>query len=146
MHLIAQAQRAGGVCAFIDAEHAFDPKYARNIGINVENLLIAQPDYGEQALAICETLVRSEAVNVVVIDSVAALIPKAELDGNMGDTHVGLQARMMSQGLRKLTSVTSKSNAIVIFINQLREKVGIILVILKLLLVVEHLNFTLLFD
>lgn len=125
LHLIAEAQKQGGMCAFIDAEHAFDPAYARRIGINVDSLLISQPDYGEQALEICETLVRSGAIDVVVIDSVAALVPKVELEGNMGDQHVGLQARLMSQGLRKLTAVTSKSNSIVIFINQLREKVGI---------------------
>lgn len=125
LHLIAEAQKKNGTCAFIDAEHAFDPAYAKNIGIDVENLLISQPDYGEQALDICETLVRSGAIDVVVIDSVAALIPKVELDGNMGDQYIGLQARLMSQGLRKLTAVTSKSNCIVIFINQLREKVGV---------------------
>lgn len=125
LHLIAEAQKQGGMCAFIDAEHAFDPSYARRIGINVDNLLISQPDYGEQALEICETLVRSGAIDVVVIDSVAALVPKVELEGSMGDQHVGLQARLMSQGLRKLTAVTSKSSSIVIFINQLREKVGI---------------------
>lgn len=125
LHLIAEAQKNGGTCAFIDAEHAFDPNYGKNIGIDVNSLLIAQPDYGEQALDICESLVRSGAVDVVVIDSVAALIPKSELDGNMGDHHVGLQARLMSQGLRKLTAVTSKSNCIVVFINQLREKVGV---------------------
>ncbi|HAR62430.1 MAG: recombinase RecA [Candidatus Margulisiibacteriota bacterium] len=125
LHLIAEAQKLGGTCAFIDAEHAFDPNYAKRIGINVESLLISQPDYGEQALEICETLVRSGAIDVVVIDSVAALIPKVELEGSMGDQHVGLQARLMSQGLRKLTAVTSKSSSIVIFINQLREKIGI---------------------
>lgn len=125
MHLIAESQKQGGTCAFIDAEHAFDPNYAKNIGINVDKLLISQPDYGEQALDICETLVRSGAVDVVVVDSVAALIPKSELDGDMTDHHVGLQARLMSKGLRKLTAVTSKSNSIVVFINQLREKVGV---------------------
>lgn len=125
LHVVAEAQKKGGVCAFIDAEHALDPLYARHIGVNTKELLISQPDYGEQALDIAETLVRSNAVDVIVIDSVAALVPKAELDGEMGDSHVGLQARLMSQALRKLTAVVSKSFAIVIFVNQLREKVGI---------------------
>lgn len=125
LHIIAEAQRMGGIAAFIDAEHALDPVYARNLGVDIENLLVSQPDTGEQALEICEALVRSGAVDVVVIDSVAALVPKAEIDGEMGDAHVGLQARLMSQALRKLTGVTSKSRTIAIFINQLREKVGI---------------------
>lgn len=125
LHIIAEAQRTGGIAAFIDAEHALDPVYARNLGVDIENLLVSQPDTGEQALEICEALVRSGAVDVVVIDSVAALVPKAEIDGEMGDAHVGLQARLMSQALRKLTGVTSKSRTIAIFINQLREKVGI---------------------
>jgi len=125
IHAIAQAQKNGGVAAFIDAEHAFDRFYAEKLGVDIENLLISQPDNGEQALEITETMVRSGAVDIVIIDSVAALVPKAEIDGEMGDSHVGLQARLMSQALRKLTAVISKSNCIVVFINQLREKVGI---------------------
>jgi len=125
LHIIAEAQKKGGVCAFIDAEHALDPQYAKNIGVNIKELLLSQPDYGEQALEITETLVRSGAIDVIVIDSVAALVPKAELEGDMGDSHVGLQARLMSQALRKLTATVSKSSTIVIFVNQLREKVGV---------------------
>src|SRR5947209_5649286 len=125
LHIIAEAQRRGGVAAFIDAEHALDPQYAARIGVSTEELLISQPDTGEQALEIVEVLVRSGAVDVVVIDSVAALVPKAEIDGEMGDTHVGLQARLMSQAMRKLTAAISRSNCAVIFLNQLREKVGI---------------------
>ena len=125
LHVVAEAQRMGGEAAFIDAEHALDPVYARNIGVDIDNLYISQPDCGEQALEITETMVRSGAVDIVVVDSVAALVPKAEIDGDMGDSHVGLQARLMSQALRKLTAVISKSNCIVIFINQLREKVGV---------------------
>ena len=125
LHCVAEAQKMGGTCAFIDAEHALDAVYAGNIGVDVDNLLLSQPDTGEQALEICETLVRSGCIDVVVIDSVAALVPKAEIDGEMGDSHVGLQARLMSQALRKLAPVVSKSNCICIFINQLREKVGV---------------------
>jgi recombination protein RecA len=125
LHIIAEAQRRGGVAAFIDAEHALDPQYASRIGVRTEELLISQPDTGEQALEIVEVLVRSGAVDVVVIDSVAALVPKAEIDGEMGDSHVGLQARLMSQAMRKLTAAISRSNTSVIFINQLREKVGV---------------------
>src|SRR5713226_6471619 len=125
LHVIAEAQRLGGIAAFIDAEHALDPKYAQRLGINIDELLISQPDTGEQALEITETLVRSNAVDVIVIDSVAALVPRAELDGDMGDSLPGLQARLMSQALRKLTSAISRSGAIVIFINQIREKIGI---------------------
>jgi len=125
LHVVAEAQRQGGVAAFVDAEHALDPIYASRIGVNIDDLLISQPDTGEQALDIVEVLVRSGAVDVIVIDSVAALVPKAEIEGEMGDTHVGLQARLMSQALRKLTAAISKSNATVIFLNQLREKVGI---------------------
>ena len=125
LHAIAQAQKQGGIAAFIDAEHALDPIYARHLGVDTQNLLISQPDTGEQALEICEMLVRSGAIDIIVIDSVAALVPKAELEGEMGDSHVGLQARLMSQALRKLTGIISKSKTIVIFINQLREKVGI---------------------
>lgn len=125
LHIIAEAQKLGGIAAFIDAEHALDPNYAKNIGVDIDNLLVAQPDTGEQALEICEHLVRSGAVDIVVIDSVAALVPKAEIDGEMGDSHVGLQARLMSQALRKLTGITSKSRSVVVFINQLREKVGV---------------------
>ncbi|MHB8490102.1 MAG: recombinase RecA [Candidatus Dormibacteria bacterium] len=125
LHVIAEAQRRGGVAAFIDAEHALDPQYASRIGVNTEELLISQPDTGEQALEIVEVLVRSGAVDVVVIDSVAALVPKAEIDGEMGDSHVGLQARLMSQAMRKLTGAISRSNTSVIFINQLREKIGV---------------------
>jgi recombination protein RecA len=125
LHIIAEAQKQGGVAAFVDAEHALDPLYARRIGVNIDELLISQPDTGEQALDIVEVLVRSGALDVIVIDSVAALVPKAEIEGEMGDTHVGLQARLMSQALRKLTAAISKSNSTVIFLNQLREKVGI---------------------
>ena len=125
LHILAEAQKAGGVAAFIDAEHALDPAYAARIGVNTDELLISQPDTGEQALEIVEVLVRSQAVDVVVIDSVAALVPKAEIEGEMGDTHVGLQARLMSQAMRKLTAAISRSNCVVIFINQLREKVGL---------------------
>ncbi|MHC4447083.1 MAG: recombinase RecA, partial [Planctomycetota bacterium] len=121
----AHAQRGGGVAAFIDAEHALDPTWARRVGVNLEELLVSQPDTGEQALEICEHLVRSNAVDVIVIDSVAALIPRAEIEGEMGDTHVGLQARLMSQAMRKLTGAISKSSCVVIFINQLREKIGV---------------------
>lgn len=124
-HAIAEVQKAGGVAAFIDAEHALDPAYAKKIGVDVENLLISQPDYGEQALDIVETLVRSNAVDIIVIDSVAALTPKSELDGEMGDSHMGLQARLMSQALRKLTAISNKSNTIIIFINQIRQKIGV---------------------
>lgn len=126
LHAIAQAQSEGGMAAFIDAEHALDPLYAKNLGVDINNLLVAQPDSGEQALEIAEALVRSGAIDVVVIDSVAALVPRAELDGEMGDVHVGLQARLMSQALRKLTAHISKSRACIIFINQIREKVGVI--------------------
>ena len=125
LHIIAEAQKLGGTCAFIDAEHALDPIYAEKLGVNTSELYVSQPDNGEQALNICDTLVRSGAFAIIVVDSVAALTPKAEIDGEMGDNHVGLQARMMSQALRKLTSITSKSNTTVIFINQLREKVGV---------------------
>ncbi len=125
LHVVANAQKEGGVCAFIDAEHALDPQYAKKLGVDIDNLLISQPDTGEQALEITETLVRSNAVDVIVIDSVAALVPRAEIEGEMGDTHVGLQARLMSQALRKLTGIVSKSNTCVIFINQIREKVGV---------------------
>ncbi|MCM1104008.1 MAG: recombinase RecA [Clostridium sp.] len=125
LHMIAQVQKSGGIAGFIDAEHALDPIYAKNIGVDIDNLYISQPDCGEQALEITETMVRSGAVDIVVVDSVAALVPKAEIDGDMGDAHVGLQARLMSQALRKLTGVISKSNCTVVFINQLREKVGI---------------------
>ena len=125
LHIIAEAQKTGGVAAFIDAEHALDPLYARNLGVDIDNLLISQPDTGEQALEIAEALVRSGAVDVVVIDSVAALVPRAEIEGEMGDAHVGLQARLMSQALRKLTGAISKSHTIAVFINQIREKVGI---------------------
>ena len=125
LHVAAEAQKIGGVCAFVDAEHALDPVYAKKLGVNVEDLLISQPDAGEQALEIADTLVRSGAVDVLVIDSVAALVPRAELEGDMGDTHVGLQARLMSQALRKLTSSISKSRTTVIFINQIRMKIGV---------------------
>ena len=125
LHCVAEVQKRGGIAGFIDAEHALDPVYARNIGVDIDNLYISQPDCGEQALEITETMVRSGAVDIVIVDSVAALVPKAEIDGDMGDSHVGLQARLMSQALRKLTAVISKSNCIVIFINQLREKVGV---------------------
>ena len=123
LHMVAEVQKRGGIAGFIDAEHALDPVYARNIGVNIDELYISQPDNGEQALEITETLVRSGAVDIIIVDSVAALVPKAEIDGDMGDSHVGLQARLMSQALRKLTAVISKTNCIVIFINQLREKV-----------------------
>lgn len=125
LHMVAEVQKRGGIAGFIDAEHALDPVYARNIGVDIDNLYISQPDNGEQALEITETMVRSGAVDIVIVDSVAALVPKAEIDGEMGDSHVGLQARLMSQALRKLTAVISRSNCIVIFINQLREKVGV---------------------
>lgn len=125
LHMVAAVQKQGGIAGFIDAEHALDPVYAKNIGVNIDELYISQPDNGEQALEITETMVRSGAVDIVIVDSVAALVPKAEIDGDMGDSHVGLQARLMSQALRKLTAVISKSNCIVIFINQLREKVGV---------------------
>ena len=125
LHMIAEVQKQGGIAGFIDAEHALDPVYAKNIGVDVDNLYISQPDNGEQALEITETMVRSGAIDIVIVDSVAALVPKAEIDGDMGDSHVGLQARLMSQALRKLTGVISKSNCTVVFINQLREKVGI---------------------
>lgn len=125
LHAIAQAQKAGGTCAFVDAEHALDPSYARKLGVNIDELLISQPDAGEQALEIADTLVRSGAVDVLVVDSVAALVPRAELEGEMGDSHVGLHARLMSQALRKLTGSISKSNCLVIFINQIRLKIGV---------------------
>ena len=125
LHAIAEAQKQGGVAAFIDAEHALDPVYARNLGVDIDNLIVAQPDTGEQALEIAEQLIRSGAVDIITIDSVAALVPKAEIDGEMGDSHVGLQARLMSQALRKITGVLNKSKTVAIFINQLREKVGI---------------------
>ena len=125
LHMVAEVQKRGGIAGFIDAEHALDPAYAKKIGVDIDNLYISQPDNGEQALEITETMVRSGAIDIVVVDSVAALTPKAEIDGDMGDSHVGLQARLMSQALRKLTAVISKSNCTVIFINQLREKVGI---------------------
>ena len=125
LHMVAEVQKRGGIAGFIDAEHALDPAYAKNIGVDIENLYISQPDNGEQALEITETMVRSGAVDIISVDSVAALVPKAEIDGDMGDSHVGLQARLMSQALRKLTAAISKSNCIVIFINQLREKVGV---------------------
>ena len=126
LHMVAEVQKRGGIAAFVDAEHALDPGYARNIGVDIDNLYISQPDNGEQGLEIAETMVRSGAVDIVVVDSVAALVPRAEIDGEMGDSHMGLQARLMSQALRKLTSVISKSNCSIIFINQLREKIGII--------------------
>ena len=125
LHMIAEAQKTGGKAAFIDAEHALDPEYARNLGVNIDKLVVSQPDTGEQALEICEMLVRSEALDIVVIDSVAALVPKAEIQGEMGDSHIGLQARLMSQALRKLAGAIHKSNTSVVFINQLREKVGV---------------------
>ena len=125
LHMVAEVQKRGGIAGFIDAEHALDPVYAKNIGVDIDNLYISQPDNGEQALEITETMVRSGAVDIVIVDSVAALVPKAEIDGDMGDSHVGLQARLMSQALRKLTAVISRTNCIVIFINQLREKVGV---------------------
>lgn len=125
LHMVAEVQKRGGIAGFIDAEHALDPVYAKSIGVDIDNLYISQPDNGEQALEITETMVRSGAVDIVIVDSVAALVPKAEIEGDMGDSHVGLQARLMSQALRKLTPVISKSNCVVIFINQLREKVGV---------------------
>ena len=125
LHMIAEVQKRGGIAGFIDAEHALDPVYAKNIGVNIDDLYISQPDNGEQAMEITETMVRSGAMDIVVVDSVAALVPKAEIDGDMGDSHVGLQARLMSQALRKLTAVISKSNCTVVFINQLREKIGV---------------------
>ena len=125
LHAIAEVQKKGGRAAFIDAEHALDPVYAKNLGVNIDNVLLSQPDTGEQALEICEALVRSQAISIVVIDSVAALVPQAEIEGEMGDSHVGLQARLMSQALRKLSGTINKTNTIVIFINQLREKVGV---------------------
>ena len=126
LEAIAEVQKAGGKAAFIDAEHALDPVYAKNLGVDINDLLLSQPDTGEQALEICEALVRSEAISIVVIDSVAALVPQAEIEGEMGDSHVGLQARLMSQALRKLSGTISKTNTIAIFINQLREKVGVL--------------------
>ncbi len=125
LHMIAEAQKMGGIAGFIDAEHALDPEYARNIGVDIDNLYISQPDSGEQALEICETMVRSGAMDIVVVDSVAALVPKDEIEGNMGDSHMGLQARLMSQALRKLTGIINKTNCTVVFINQLREKIGV---------------------
>lgn len=125
LHIVAEVQKRGGIAGFVDAEHALDPIYARNLGVNIDELYVSQPDDGEQALEITETMVRSGAMDVVIVDSVAALVPKAEIEGEMGDTHVGLQARLMSQALRKLTGVTAKSKCIVIFINQLREKIGV---------------------
>jgi recombination protein RecA len=125
LHAIAEAQKRGGTCAFIDAEHALDPGYARKLGVDVDNLLISQPDAGEQALEICDTLVRSGAIDVVVIDSVAALVPRAELEGEMGDSHMGLHARLMSQALRKLTGSVSRSNTMLVFLNQIRMKIGV---------------------
>ncbi len=125
LHVVAEAQKAGGIAAFVDAEHALDPEYARKLGVDVDNLMVSQPDSGEQALEIAEILIRSGAVDVIVVDSVAALVPKAELDGEMGDSHVGLQARLMSQALRKLAGITSKSRTSLVFINQIREKIGV---------------------
>jgi len=125
LHIVAEAQKAGGYAAFIDAEHAMDPEYAKNLGVNLDELLVSQPDSGEQSLEITETLVRSGALDVIVVDSVAALVPRAELEGEMGDSHMGLQARLMSQALRKLTGTVSKSNTTVIFVNQIREKIGV---------------------
>src|SRR5580658_5501017 len=125
LQIIAEAQKAGGLAAFVDAEHALDPAYAGKLGVDIDNLLVSQPDYGEQALEIVEALVRSNAIDVLVVDSVAALVPKAELDGEMGDSHMGLQARLMSQALRKLTGTVSKSRTCLIFINQIREKIGV---------------------
>src|ERR1700741_1377999 len=125
LQVIAEAQKTGGVAAFVDAEHALDPQYAKKLGVDIENLLVSQPDYGEQALEIAETLVRSNAIDVLVVDSVAALVPKAELDGEMGDSHMGLQARLMSQALRKMPGIGSKSRTWLVFINQIREKIGV---------------------
>lgn len=127
LHMIAEVQKNGGIAGFVDAEHALDPSYAKNIGVNIDELYVSQPDSGEQALEIVETMVRSGALDIIVVDSVAALVPKAEIDGDMGDAHVGLQARLMSQALRKLTAIISKTNCVVVFINQLREKVGFVL-------------------
>lgn len=146
LHAIAEVQKNGGRAAFIDAEHSLDPIYAHNLGVNTDELLLSQPDTGEQALEICDALVKSEAVSIIVIDSVAALVPQAEIDGEMGDSHVGLQARLMSQALRKLSGSINKTNTIVIFINQLREKWVSCLVILRLLLVVKHLSIMHLLD
>src|ERR1700729_288164 len=126
LQIIAEAQKLGGMAAFVDAEHALDPQYAKKLGVDVDNLLVSQPDYGEQALEITEALVRSGAIDVLVVDSVAALVPKAELDGEMGDSHMGLQARLMSQALRKLTGTVSKTNTLLVFINQVREKIGVV--------------------
>ncbi|HEX8954030.1 MAG TPA: recombinase RecA, partial [Polyangia bacterium] len=126
LHVIAEAQKRGGICAFVDAEHALDVQYARKLGVQTEDLLVSQPDCGEQALEIADMLVRSNAIDVIVVDSVAALVPKAEIEGEMGDSHMGLQARLMSQALRKLTAVTHKQNSIVVFINQLRQKIGVV--------------------
>jgi len=125
LHVIAEAQKLGGTCAFVDAEHALDPVYAKKLGVNIDELIISQPDTGEQALEICDALVRSHSIDVLVIDSVAALVPKAEIEGDMGDSHMGLQARLMSQALRKLTASVSKTNTIIIFINQIRQKIGV---------------------
>ncbi|MBS23984.1 MAG: recombinase RecA, partial [Candidatus Marinimicrobia bacterium] len=125
LHIVAEAQKAGGYAAFIDAEHALDPEYAKNLGVDLDELLVSQPDSGEQSLEITETLVRSGALDVIVVDSVAALVPRAELEGEMGDSHMGLQARLMSQALRKLTGTVSRSNTTVIFVNQIREKIGV---------------------
>jgi recombination protein RecA len=125
LHAVAEAQKAGGTCAFIDVEHALDSTYAKNIGVDIDNLLVSQPDYGEQALEIAESLVRSGSIDIIVIDSVAALVPKSEIEGEMGDSQMGVQARLMSQALRKLTGIVSKSNCIVIFVNQIREKIGV---------------------
>ena len=124
MHVVAQAQKNGGICAFVDAEHALDPTYARNVGVDVENLVVSQPDYGEQALEIAEMLIRSGAVDIVVVDSVAALVPRAEIEGDMGDSHMGLQARLMSQAMRKLTPIVHKSKTVLVFINQIRQNMG----------------------
>ena len=126
LHIIAEAQKAGGIAAFVDAEHALDPVYARNLGVNIDELYVSQPDDGEQALEITETMVRSGAIDIVVVDSVAALVPKAEIEGEMGENQVGLQARLMSKALRKLAAVASKSNCVILFINQLRQKIGVI--------------------
>tara|TARA_Y100000590_G_C15562862_1_gene955463 strand:- start:26 stop:1048 length:1023 start_codon:yes stop_codon:yes gene_type:complete len=125
LHIVAEAQKSGSYAAFIDAEHAIDPEYSKKLGVNIEDLLISQPDNGEQALEICETLVRSSALDVIIVDSVAALVPRAELEGDMGDSHMGLQARLMSQALRKLTGTVSRSNTTVLFVNQIREKIGV---------------------
>jgi len=125
LHAVAEAQKAGGVCAYIDTEHALNPSYAQSLGVNLESLFLSQPDYGEQALEIAETLVRSNAIDVIIIDSVAALVPKSEIEGDMGDSQVGVQARLMSQALRKLTGIVNKSKTVVIFVNQIREKIGV---------------------